>query len=253
MAVELAKVALWLHTFTVGAPLSFLDHHLKCGDSLHGEPLAPVRRGLQALGTLFDAGALERLALAAQGLAQVADLTDVDIAEARQSQQLAQEAEARTAPLHRLLDFWRALRWLLPGWPVDKPAKLQKLGDDATRRALAALLAPGRNLVETLSAGALDASQHGAADAAAHLDRIGADGADHRPVLADDDLAAVDVPMDIAVDRQLVLGDDGDLLTHDGEVGADDRRAGCGIGAIEGRGSRAARYRGGRRVRGREI
>ena len=37
MAVELAKTALWLHTFTVGAPLSFLDHHLKLGDSLHGE------------------------------------------------------------------------------------------------------------------------------------------------------------------------------------------------------------------------
>lgn len=36
MAVELAKVALWLHTFTVGAPLSFLDHHLRCGNSLFG-------------------------------------------------------------------------------------------------------------------------------------------------------------------------------------------------------------------------
>ena len=36
MAVELAKVSLWLHTFTVGAPLSFLDHHLCCGDSLFG-------------------------------------------------------------------------------------------------------------------------------------------------------------------------------------------------------------------------
>src|SRR3546814_13974176 len=39
MAVELAKLALWLHTFTVGAPLSFLDHHLRCGDSLYGERL----------------------------------------------------------------------------------------------------------------------------------------------------------------------------------------------------------------------
>ncbi len=36
MAVELAKVALWLHSFTVGAPLSFLDHHLRCGDSVLG-------------------------------------------------------------------------------------------------------------------------------------------------------------------------------------------------------------------------
>jgi type II restriction/modification system DNA methylase subunit YeeA len=46
MAVELAKVALWLHTFTAGAPLSFLDHHLKCGDSLYGEW---VRKALDEL------------------------------------------------------------------------------------------------------------------------------------------------------------------------------------------------------------
>lgn len=36
MAVELAKVSLWLHTFTPGAPLSFIDHHLRCGNSLFG-------------------------------------------------------------------------------------------------------------------------------------------------------------------------------------------------------------------------
>jgi type II restriction/modification system DNA methylase subunit YeeA len=44
MAVELAKVSLWLHTFTVGAPLSFLDHHLRCGDSLFG---SWVRGGIE--------------------------------------------------------------------------------------------------------------------------------------------------------------------------------------------------------------
>src|SRR4029079_17988902 len=36
MAVELAKVSLWLDAFTIGAPLSFLDHHLRCGNSLVG-------------------------------------------------------------------------------------------------------------------------------------------------------------------------------------------------------------------------
>jgi len=41
-AVELAKVALWLHTFTVGAPLSFLDHHLRCGDSIVGAWVRPT-------------------------------------------------------------------------------------------------------------------------------------------------------------------------------------------------------------------
>lgn len=54
MAVELAKLALWLHTFTVGAPLSFLDHHLRCGDSLYGERLATVRADLNRLGGLFN-------------------------------------------------------------------------------------------------------------------------------------------------------------------------------------------------------
>ena len=36
MAVELAKVSLWLDAFTLGAPLNFLDHHLRCGNSLIG-------------------------------------------------------------------------------------------------------------------------------------------------------------------------------------------------------------------------
>jgi len=51
MAVELAKLSLWLHSFTLGAPLSFLDHHLKCGNSLIGARVAEVRDRMQT--TLF--------------------------------------------------------------------------------------------------------------------------------------------------------------------------------------------------------
>ncbi|MBW1794343.1 MAG: N-6 DNA methylase [Deltaproteobacteria bacterium] len=36
MAVELAKLSMWLFTMDPGRPLSFLDHHLKCGNSLIG-------------------------------------------------------------------------------------------------------------------------------------------------------------------------------------------------------------------------
>jgi hypothetical protein len=36
MAVELAKLALWLETVAIDAPLAFLDHHLQTGDSLIG-------------------------------------------------------------------------------------------------------------------------------------------------------------------------------------------------------------------------
>ena len=46
MAVELTKVSLWLHSFTIGAPLSFLDHHLRCGNSLIGTDVKTVERGM---------------------------------------------------------------------------------------------------------------------------------------------------------------------------------------------------------------
>lgn len=40
MAVELAKISLWLHTVAKGKPLSFLDHHIRCGNSLIGANIA---------------------------------------------------------------------------------------------------------------------------------------------------------------------------------------------------------------------
>lgn len=39
LAVELAKVSLWLTTLAYDRPLSFFDHHLRCGNSLVGAPL----------------------------------------------------------------------------------------------------------------------------------------------------------------------------------------------------------------------
>jgi hypothetical protein len=47
MAVELARVSLWLHTFTVGAPLSFLDHHLRWGNSLIGTDVRTVENNIR--------------------------------------------------------------------------------------------------------------------------------------------------------------------------------------------------------------
>ena len=172
MAVELAKTALWLHTFTVGAPLSFLDHHLKIGDSLHGEQLPQVQKGLQNLGALLLQTEFDRLKRAATNIAQVADLTDVDIAEAQLSKQLATEALAQLAPIHAVLDFWRALRWLIPGWPVYKVSQLAQLlklpkleadrqaalaaGQHPEYAALLKLLEPGQNLISILGAGRIE-------------------------------------------------------------------------------------------------
>ncbi|MCF6473867.1 SAM-dependent DNA methyltransferase [Nonomuraea sp. MG754425] len=46
MAVELAKVSLWLEALEPGKPLSFLDAHIKCGNALIGATPALMRAGI---------------------------------------------------------------------------------------------------------------------------------------------------------------------------------------------------------------
>ena len=46
LAVELAKLSLWLATVSKDKPLSFLDHHLRCGNSLIGARVADLPLGL---------------------------------------------------------------------------------------------------------------------------------------------------------------------------------------------------------------
>lgn len=120
MAVELAKLSLWLHTFTVGAPLSFLDHHLRCGDALFGESLAVVVADLRRRGGLFAEHDLVRIGAAVNALNELGEITDVDVAEVHQSQRLLDEAQHSLRPLRGLLDLWHAVRWLAP---LDAPKR----------------------------------------------------------------------------------------------------------------------------------
>lgn len=48
LATELAKVSLWLSTISRMKPLNFLDHHLKCGNSLIGASVEDIVRVLPA-------------------------------------------------------------------------------------------------------------------------------------------------------------------------------------------------------------
>ena len=113
MAVELAKVALWLHTFTVGAPLSFLDHHLLCGDSLFGSWVRNgIDRATQQGGPLFLKGPLKRATRAAAPMQIIEGLTDAEIAEAHRSEEVFAEVEEMTAPLNAFLSLVHAFDWL---------------------------------------------------------------------------------------------------------------------------------------------
>ena len=113
MAVELAKVALWLHTFTVGAPLSFLDHHLPCGDSLFGAWVAPALAKAVTYGSPLLLHELIKHALRAASKMQIVEgLTDAEIAEAHRSADVFAEVQDMTAPLDALMSLIHALDWL---------------------------------------------------------------------------------------------------------------------------------------------
>jgi hypothetical protein len=122
MAVELAKLALWLDSFTVGAPLSFLNHHLKHGNSLVGTRAEAVQSALTVVetkvrsvkdrkvvnglqGDLFGspfAGLLTATAL----MRDVAILTDATSEEVEQSAEKYAAFEREMLPYKRVLDIW---------------------------------------------------------------------------------------------------------------------------------------------------
>jgi hypothetical protein len=123
MAVELAKVSLWLHTFTVGAPLSFLDHHLRQGDSLFG---SWVKGGIdKAAGygsPLLLHGPMTRAMRAATSMQIIEGLTDAEIAEAHRSADVFAEVQEMTAPLNAFLSLIHAIDWLDVKAQADKAA-----------------------------------------------------------------------------------------------------------------------------------
>ena len=112
LAVELAKVSLWLHTFTVGAPLSFLDHHLRCGDSLFGAWVLPVLKKIEKRGNLFLDRPLNRAMQSVSSMKNIEGLTDAEIAEAHQSADEFTKVSKMTKPLKAFLSLYYAFEWM---------------------------------------------------------------------------------------------------------------------------------------------
>ncbi len=115
LTVELAKVSLWLHSFTVGAPLSFLDHHLRCGDSLVGLHVRASIKDLEKIAHLFVGSAIQGAETATNGMQLIEEMSDSDVSEVRESAVLFQGVEETTADLRGLLDFLCGWRWLTAG------------------------------------------------------------------------------------------------------------------------------------------
>lgn len=114
MAVELAKVSLWLDCFTLGAPLSFLDHHLRCGNSLIGSTMAEVDAIRQAKGQLALTGTSDwqGLTQAVQGMIAVGGMPDITADQVAVSKEQFRSALADVEVFKHVLDLHIA-RWFV--------------------------------------------------------------------------------------------------------------------------------------------
>jgi hypothetical protein len=110
IAVELARLAIWIHTFVPGLPLSFLDHNLVVGDSLTG--VATIDEALTALGgdaddapTLFRDQIFAFLGRASTALKRLGTIADVTVDDVKAAHNAHLEAQAQVAPATALFDL----------------------------------------------------------------------------------------------------------------------------------------------------
>jgi len=136
MAVELAKVSLWLHSFTVGAPLSFLDHHLRCGDSIIGAWTRPTIDTLRARGALFSTATFTRVESAARLMESIEETTDSDIAEVAASKTAFGVVAEATQPIASFFSLLTAERMMgiFDEAPKRAPPALEKMAGKPERQ-----------------------------------------------------------------------------------------------------------------------
>ena len=118
IAVELARLALWIHTFVPGLPMSSLDHGLVHGDSLTGigtldealDALEPDRAGTFVGRTLFADDIEDALVATGEPLARAARIAEVTVTESLEAEALRREAAARVDDVARAFDAIVAAR-----------------------------------------------------------------------------------------------------------------------------------------------
>lgn len=147
LAVELARLALWIHTFVPGLPMSNLDHGLVCANSLTG--IGTIEEAIDSLVGAPDGRGAAKVADASGGFdfeveggrqesghqlmvrkavtdylrsslplfADVANASEASKAEVRAAAELLDKAKAAAAPASRIFDAAVAVR--IGEWSVS--------------------------------------------------------------------------------------------------------------------------------------
>lgn len=156
LAVELARTALWLSGYEAGMPLSFLDHHIRCGDALLGvldpailEGGIPEKAYVALTGddkavakklkaenkkalTLFEESMQSDMfnkSMRVEAFGKLEDLPDGDLAEVKTKQSVwrAEREKVRASLMQQLADMYVAA-FLMP--KIEEYEALAPLSSD---------------------------------------------------------------------------------------------------------------------------
>jgi hypothetical protein len=107
LAVELARLSIWIHTFVPGLPLTMLDHNLVQGNALVGiGAIDEVRAWFEQHSTsMFPVDADNLLGPAKQALARLAKLADASLKDVDAARNAMAEARAAMGPTRALCDI----------------------------------------------------------------------------------------------------------------------------------------------------
>ncbi len=124
LAVELSRLAIWIHTFVPGLPMSSLDHGLVCANSLTGIgtidealqalqpdiPVTPLKQGHARLVSVYEAVITDNLEKASKLLIEVANSDEAKKSEVKAAAAVARNARLAAEPAREIFNAAVAAR-----------------------------------------------------------------------------------------------------------------------------------------------
>ncbi|GAB4465574.1 MAG: Eco57I restriction-modification methylase domain-containing protein [Thermoflexibacter sp.] len=104
-AIELTRLSLWLDTFILGTPLSFIEHHIKQGNALIGGTKKELFDNLVDPNDLFATKLRDKIKNLIDQLAILSELKDSTAQEIEKSKQIYKNIEPALAQLNLAINF----------------------------------------------------------------------------------------------------------------------------------------------------
>ena len=108
MAVELARLSLWLHAFVPGLPLFYLGHTLRRGNSLFGMVGTNIAPAVEGRVGLFASVHDERMSAALAAAREIALTSDLELHEVERSRERQADLDRSMAGERPLLNLYAA-------------------------------------------------------------------------------------------------------------------------------------------------